>query len=110
DELSLLANMTKKERQQQHAKGIFSVTQLSYTFRARRKPKRLASKPEKYSHALRALALREGKIHIAGRPELNIRGNPVYLDVEGVPDRDFYYLLGLRVNSWHAYVHHGFFA
>ena len=64
--------MTAKERQQ-HAKGIFSVTQLSYTFRARRKPKRFAAKPDKYSHALRALALREGKIHIAGRPELNIQ-------------------------------------
>src|SRR5215470_11703561 len=58
DELSLLANMTAKERQQQHTKGIFSVTQLSYTFRARRKPKRFAATPAKYSHALRALALR----------------------------------------------------
>jgi len=70
-------------------KGIFSVTQLSYTFRARRKPKRFASKPDKYSHALRALALRERKIHIAGKPELKLKGNPVYMDVEGVPDRDF---------------------
>src|SRR5262245_7386524 len=110
DELSLLANMTAKERQQQHARGIFSVTQLSYTFRARRKPKRLASKPDKYSHALRALALREGKIHIAGRPELHIHGNPVYLDVEGVPDRDFYYLIGLRIKSDDAYVHYAFWA
>ena len=90
--------------------GIFSVTQLSYTFRARRKPKRFAAKPDKYSHALRALALREGKIHIAGRPELHIHGNPVYLDVEGVPDRDFYYLIGLRIKSGDAYVHYAFWA
>jgi predicted RecB family nuclease len=110
DELSLLANMTAKERQQQHAKGIFSVTQLSYTFRARRKPKRFAAKPAQYSHALRALALREGKIHIAGRPALPIRGTPVYLDVEGLPDRDFYYLIGLRIKSGDAYVHHAFWA
>jgi predicted RecB family nuclease len=48
DELSLLSSMTAKERKQQHSKGIFSVTQLSYTFRARRKPKRFASKPDKY--------------------------------------------------------------
>ncbi len=80
DELSLLSRMTEEERKQQHNKGIFSVTQLSYTFRARRKPKRLASKPDKYSHALRALALREGKIHIAGRPGLNMHRNPVYLN------------------------------
>jgi transposase len=110
DELSLLANMTEKERKQQHNKGIFSVTQLSYTFRARRKPKRFASKPDKYSHALRALALREGKIHIAGKPELHIHGNPVYLDVEGIPDRDFYYLIGLRIKSGEAYVHYAFWA
>jgi predicted RecB family nuclease len=110
DELSLLAGMTEKERMQQHTKGIFSVTQLSYTFRARRKPKRLASKPDKYSHALRALALREGKIHIAGRPALPLRGTPVYLDVEGVPDRDFYYLIGLRITSGDTYVHHAFWA
>jgi predicted RecB family nuclease len=94
DELTLLSRMSEKERKQYHNKGIFSVTQLSYTFRPRRRPKRSGSKPQKYSHELKALAIREGKIHIAGRPELNIKGNPVYLDVEGIPDQDFYYLIG----------------
>src|SRR5207249_8739408 len=110
DDLSLLSSMTEKERKQQHNKGIFSVTQLSYTFRARRKPKRFASKPDKYSHALRALALRERKIHIAGKPELKLKGKPVYMDVEGVPDRDFYYLIGLRIKSGDAYVQYAFWA
>jgi len=91
DDLSLLARMTDKEIKKQHSKGIFSVTQLSYTFRARRKPKRFASKPTPYSHALKALAIRERKIHIAGKPDLKIQGTPVYLDVEGIPDRDFYH-------------------
>lgn len=99
DELTLLSRLTEKERKRQHNKGIFSVMQLSYTFRARRRPKRLASKSEKYSHALKALAIRERKIHIAGRPVLNLKGNPVFLDVEGVPDRDFYYLIGLRTRT-----------
>jgi predicted RecB family nuclease len=110
DELSLLSGLTAKEWQRQHNKGIFSVTQLSYTFRARRKPKRLAAQPEKYSHALRALAIREQKIHVAGNPALNLRGTPVYLDVEGVPDRDFYYLIGLRITSEDASRHHSFWA
>jgi hypothetical protein len=83
--------MTEKERKRQHNKGIFSVTQLSYTFRVRRKPKRSASKPEKFSPALKALAIREHKIHIAGIPDLNLQGNPVFLDVEGIPDQNFYY-------------------
>ena len=110
DELSLLSGLTAKERQQQHNKGIFSVTQLSYTFRARRKSKRLAARPEKYSHALRALAIRERKIHIAGKPALNLQGTPVYLDVEGTPDRDFYYLIGLRIASRDSSRHYSFWA
>ena len=110
DDLSLLSGMTAKEMQKQHSKGIFSVTQLSYTFRARRKPKRLVSKPDKYSHALRALALRERKIYVTGTPALQLQGTPVYLDVEGVPDRDFYYLIALRVKSGEAYVQHAFWA
>src|SRR5207245_7377554 len=55
---------TEKEVWKLHSRGIFSVTQLSYTFRARRRPKRFTSKSEKYSHALKALAIRERKIHI----------------------------------------------
>ena len=110
DDLSLLAGMTAKEMQKQHRRGIFSVTQLSYTFRARRKPKRLAAKPEKYSHALRALAIRERKIYVTGTPALPLQGTPVYLDVEGVPDQDFYYLIGLRFRSGDADVHASFWA
>jgi predicted RecB family nuclease len=33
DDLSLLSGMTEKERKKLHDKGIFTVTQLSYTFR-----------------------------------------------------------------------------
>lgn len=110
DELSLLSSITEKERKKLHDKGIFSVTQLSYAFRPRRKPKRLASKPEKYHHALKALAIRERKIHIAGRPELKTNGTAVYLDVEGVPDRDFYYLIGLRIKTGDSSVQYSFWA
>jgi predicted RecB family nuclease len=110
DDLSLLARMTDKEIKKQHSKGIFSVTQLSYTFRARRRPKRLAAKAAPYSHALKALAIRERKIYIAGKPALKLQGTPVYFDVEGMPDRDFYYLIGLRVRSSDAYVQHSLWA
>jgi predicted RecB family nuclease len=99
DDLSLLAGMSEKERTTLHRKGIFTVTQLSYTFRPRRRPKRLRDKREKYHHSLKALAIREKKIHIVGNPELKIEGTPVYLDVEGLPDRDFYYLIGLCIGN-----------
>ena len=110
DDLSLLPNMTEKERQKQHNKGIFTVTQLSYTFRPRKRAKRLASKPKKYNHALKALAIRENKIHVARRSELNLIGTPVYLDVEGSSDQDFYYLIGLRTKSDSSYIQHSFWA
>ena len=110
DDLSLLAGMSAKERQKLRSKGIFTVTQLSYTFRPRRRPKRLRDKREKYHHSLKALAIREKKIHIVGSPELKIEGTPVYLDVEGLPDRDFYYLIGLRIGNGESAVQHSLWA
>jgi len=110
DDLSLLAGMSRKERQKLRSKGIFTVTQLSYTFRPRRRPRRLRDKREKYHHALKALAIREKKIHIVGSPELKIEGTSVYLDVEGLPDRDFYYLIGLRIGQGDTAVQHSLWA
>jgi predicted RecB family nuclease len=99
DDLSLLSGITVKERKKFHDKGIFTVTQLSYTFRPRRRSRKLRDKREKYYHSLRALAIRQKKIHIIGTPEILIKGTPVYLDVEGLPDRDFYYLIGMRIGD-----------
>jgi len=110
DDLSLLAGMSAKERLKLRSKGIFTVTQLSYTFRPRRRPKRLRDKREKYHHSLKALAIREKKIHIVGSPELKIEGTPVYLDVEGLPDRDFYYLIGVRIGNGESAVQHSLWA
>ena len=106
DDLSLLSSMAAKERKEYNSKGIFTVTQLSYTFRPRRRPKKLRDKREKYHHSLKALAVREKKIHIVGNPAPKLEGTPVYLDVEGLPDRDFYYLIGLRVASGEGVLHH----
>ena len=110
DDLSLLAGMSAKERQKLRSKGIFTVTQLSYTFRPRRRSKRQRDKREKYHHSLKALAIREQKIHIVGSPELKLEGTPVYLDVEGLPDRDFYYLVGVRIGHGESAVQHSLWA
>ena len=96
DDLSLLVGLSDKERAKLSGKGIFSVAQLSYTFRPRRRSRRQAGQPEKYHYSLKALAIREKRIHVVGTPQLKIEGTPVYLDVEGLPDREFYYLVGLR--------------
>ena len=107
DDLSLLAKVTERERRKQHDRGIFTVTQLSYTFRPR---KRSAPEVTKHQHALKALAIRKKQIHILGTPALSAAGTPVYLDVEGDPDRDFYYLIGLRTKSAGSPVHYSFWA
>ena len=62
DDLSLLAGMTEKLRRKLNSKGIFAITPLSYTFRARRRSKRLIKKPERYYDSLKALAIREGVV------------------------------------------------
>jgi predicted RecB family nuclease len=110
DDLSQLAGMTEKERKKLNSKGIFTVTQLSYTFMPRRRPKRMCDKREKYHHSLKALAIREKKIHIVGNPELKIEGTPVFLDVEGLPDRDFYYLIGVRIRNGESFEQYSFWA
>ena len=110
DDLSLLSNMSEKERQKLRAKGIFTVTQLAYTFRPRRRARKQTEKQEMYLHSLKALAIRENKIHVVGSPELKIEGTPVYLDIEGLPDRDFYYLIGMRIGNSQSAVQHSLWA
>lgn len=110
DELSLLSGISEKDRKRLHSKGIFTVTQLSYTFRPRRRRRESRGKQEKHHHSLRALAIRENKIHAVGIPDLKLKGTPVFLDVEGLPDRDFYYLIGISVQTAEGSVQHSFWA
>jgi predicted RecB family nuclease len=110
DDLSLLANMPDKERVRLNGKGIFTVNQLSYTFRPRRRIKRSSTKPEKYHHSLKALAIREKKVHVVGDPHLRIDGTAVYFDVEGLPDRDLYYLVGVCIEDANGVTRHSLWA
>ena len=91
-------------------KGIFTVTQLSHTFRPRRRRRKSRGRQEKHHHSLRALAIRENKIHAVDIPAPKLEGTPVFLDVEGLPDRDFYYLIGIRVQAAEGSIQHSFWA
>jgi predicted RecB family nuclease len=107
DDLSLLPSISEKERRKQQDKGIFTVTQLSYTFRPRRHSAPLTIK---HQPALKALAIRKNQIHIFGTLAVSAPGTPVYFDVEGDPDREFYYLIGLRTGSTGSSTHYSFWA
>jgi predicted RecB family nuclease len=110
DVLSLLSGISENDRKRLYGKGIFTVTQLSYTFRPRRRRRVSRGEQEKHHYSLRALAIRENKIHAVGIPNPKLEGTLVFLDVEGLPDRDFYYLIGVRIQAPDGCTQHSFWA
>jgi predicted RecB family nuclease len=96
DSLSLLDRMTPKLMRKYHDKGIFTVKQLSHLFKARRSRKK-GKRPVRHSLELQALAIRTGKIHFEHLPDPPRGPVELVVDLEGVPDRDSYYLAGLLV-------------
>lgn len=97
DDLSLLRGMAKAEVQKYARRGIFTVTQLSCTFRPPRRTKNPADRKVTHSHALQALAIREKKVHVLGSPQLPTCANQLFFDMEGDPERGFCYLVGVIV-------------
>jgi predicted RecB family nuclease len=115
DDLSLLSAITRKERTKLIDKGVTTITQLSYGYRPRRRrrPKSTPRRTElqaRHDHKLKALALKKGKIHVVGVPVVPSNGHPLFIDVEGAPDRGFYYLVGLRHHGAGEPVHWSFWA
>ena len=97
DHLSLLDRMNEPEIARLHRKGIFTVTQLSYTFRPRRRNKRVKAAARPFNLALQALAIRENSVYVASRPQLPDAKTRVYLDMEGDSTGNSVYLIGLAV-------------
>jgi predicted RecB family nuclease len=110
DDLSLLRGMSEKEILAQRKCGITTVDQFACTFR----PKSIGlkrSKPlKRHLHALQALAVRDKKVYVVRAPEMPGKTTRVYLDVEGMPDRDFYYLVGVVVEKDGECSAHSFWA
>ena len=97
DDLSLLAGMSAKERQKLFSKGIFTVNQLSFTFRPRNPPKRAKNPSNPRHFALHAQAIREKMVYIHGKPQIPDSRVRIFFDVEGVPWRESHYLIGVLV-------------
>jgi len=70
--LSLLDAMTVKERAKYNAKGIFTIAQLSYGYRPRRRKRakrpaestKRATPAPRNDHKLKALAIKKNQIHV----------------------------------------------
>jgi predicted RecB family nuclease len=97
DDISLLRGMSEKEVTKWAGRGVFTVTQLSYTFRARKRAP--AGKAFPHQHALQARAVRDRTIYVLGTPTLPTAPARVFLDLEGDPERGFVYLLGMVVEA-----------
>lgn len=110
DDLSLLRGIGEKEVARYVRRGIFTVTQLSCTFRCRKGSKRQKRVGQPHYHALQALAVRDKKIYVLGSPELPTSTTRIHLDIEGDPERGFDYLLGMIVETNGSEVRHSFWA
>jgi len=99
DNLSLLDRMTPKLMNRLQRKGIFTVNQLSYLYKPRRNRKRRKRRPLGFDFALQALALRNRKIYVYETPSIPVQETEIFLDIEGLPDLAFDYLIGIIVVS-----------
>lgn len=96
DDLSLISSLSKKEILKLNKKGVFSVTQLSHTYRPRRRRQKIIA-IAKHTPALKALAIREKKIYVTPTNKPQLGRIQIFFDVESIPDGDFYYLIGAKV-------------
>jgi predicted RecB family nuclease len=110
DDISLLETVGEKELRKLNRKGLFTLTQLSCTFRPRRKGKRTKRTSNNFYPALHALAIREKKVHVYGTPDIPRKPVQVFLDGEGSEDGRFAYLLGVFVVEGDSHRMHSFWA
>jgi len=99
DNISLLRGMGQKEISRLRNRGIATVAQLSYTFRASKKVPGVRANRLPHSFALQALALREGRVFILGEPEIPDSPVRIYFDCEGDPERGLIYLIGALIDD-----------
>lgn len=110
DNLSLLGKMTQKIIRRYERKGIFTIKQLSYVFNPRRRRKKSVAANSIFNIELQALALRTEKIYLHETPLIPTNQVELFLDIEGIPDQGFQYLIGLIAVSQDAIKTHSFWA
>jgi predicted RecB family nuclease len=110
DDLSLLRGLNERAIKKLKRKGITTVAQLSYTFRPRKDTKREVKNRRPHSFGLQALAIRDGKTYVYGTPELSNRPVRIYLDLEGDPERNFVYLIGMIIERGEEEERYSFWA
>lgn len=96
DDLSLMSGLSKKEIGKLNKRGIFTITQLGHSFSPQRRRMKTIVK---HLYALKALAIKDQKIYVNQPPNVPDTKIQLFLDVEGLPDKQEYYLIDLKVRS-----------
>lgn len=105
DHLSLLSSIDEKLTKDFHSKGIFTLKQLSYTFKPRRARIDAKTATSRHIHALKALALRKETICIYKKDfEIDFQFPRIFLDVEGYIDSKQVYLIGIVIDKGESYL------
>ena len=98
DSISLLSNMPATIRKKYESKGIFTIKQLSYLYKPRRRSKKWGERKPIHQYELQALALRTNNIYTSELLKVETEDVEIYVDIESVPDQQFHYLIGVLVS------------
>lgn len=112
DSVGLLSGMTAKRLDSFTRKGLFTTTQLSFTYRPRRRKRKAKTPAANPLHRLelQALAFRTGTTFVDGTPKLERTDCELFLDIEGIPDEKWYYLAGVILDNKGALAYRSFWA
>jgi predicted RecB family nuclease len=106
---TLLRGIGEGELKRYARRGLFTLTQIAHTFRPRRRGKR--DRPSRVRHhALHALAIRDKTVYVFGTPNVPSSTAEIYLDIEGKPDGQFVYLIGVIICDGNCQERHSFWA
>jgi len=97
DSISLLGNMSPKVQKKFESKGIFTIKQLSYIYKPRRRSKHWGDREPTHQYELQALALRTKEIYTTDLLELPKGDIEIFIDIESIPEQRFHYLIGILV-------------
>jgi len=110
DNLTLLNRITLKQIISFEKKGIFTIKQLSYVYKPRRKNRRFKNDHINYKPELQALAIRTEKTYIQKLPFLERKQIEIFIDIESIPEENFYYLMGVLISENENQKYHSFWS
>lgn len=96
NDIRLFSGIKEAEVSKWNEKGYFTIQQLSYKFRPRRRNTTIKT-TAKYKFELKALAIRENKTFIVNPPIINFDEIELFVDFESIPDEDYIYLIGVLI-------------